>query len=62
MDVNNTFLYGSIYEEVFICQPPGFIDTNHPNHVCRLRKALYGLKQAPRAWYQELSRFWLSCL
>ncbi|XP_022038377.1 uncharacterized mitochondrial protein AtMg00810-like [Helianthus annuus] len=40
-------------------QPPGFIDSRFPNHVCRLRKALYGLKQAPRAWFQRLSNFLL---
>ena len=40
-------------------QPPGFIDKDRPNFVCRLRKALYGLKQAPRAWYQELKPFLL---
>lgn len=41
-------------------QPPGFIDSCFPNHVCRLRKALYGLKQAPRAWFQRLSMFLIS--
>ena len=41
-------------------QPPGFIDQDHPEHVCRLRKAIYGLKQAPRAWYNELRRFLLA--
>ncbi|XP_019084254.1 PREDICTED: uncharacterized protein LOC109125913 [Camelina sativa] len=41
-------------------QPPGFIDTDHPDQVCRLRKAIYGLKQAPRAWYTELRTFLLS--
>ncbi|PKU81219.1 uncharacterized protein LOC110112043 [Dendrobium catenatum] len=33
----------------------GFIDTNHPNYVCRLKKALYGLKQSPREWFATLS-------
>ncbi|CAL9007906.1 unnamed protein product [Prunus brigantina] len=41
-------------------QPPGFVDSNHPSHVCKLRKSLYGLKQAPRAWYKELHSFLLS--
>jgi len=41
-------------------QPPGFVDSSLPSHVCRLHKSLYGLKQAPRAWYTRLSDFLLS--
>ncbi|GJS67108.1 copia protein [Tanacetum coccineum] len=37
-------------EEVYVAQPDGFVDPDHPDKVYRLRKALYGLKQAPRAW------------
>jgi len=44
MDVKSAFLNGIIYVE----QPPGFDDHQHPNHVYKLKKALYGLKQAPR--------------
>nr|GEW07956.1 Gag-Pol polyprotein [Tanacetum cinerariifolium] len=36
-------------EEVYVAQPEGFVDPNHPEKVYRLRKSLYGLKQAPRA-------------
>ncbi|GKB34867.1 retrovirus-related pol polyprotein from transposon TNT 1-94, partial [Tanacetum coccineum] len=36
-------------EEVYVAQPDGFVDPDHPDKVYRLRKALYGLKQAPRA-------------
>jgi len=36
-------------------QPPGFIDSNYPQHACLLKKALYGLKQAPRAWFDRFS-------
>nr|GEY48711.1 hypothetical protein [Tanacetum cinerariifolium] len=59
MDVNTAFLHGSLKEDVYVCQPEGFIDADHPSHVYKLKKALYGLKQAPRAWYDELSKFLL---
>nr|GEX61869.1 retrovirus-related Pol polyprotein from transposon TNT 1-94 [Tanacetum cinerariifolium] len=59
MDVKTAFLHGSLKEYVYVCQPEGFIDADHPSHVCKLKKALYGLKQAPRAWYDALSTFLL---
>ncbi|PKU81792.1 putative mitochondrial protein [Dendrobium catenatum] len=36
-------------------QPTGFIDTNYPQHVCKLNKSIYGLKQAPRQWFHKLT-------
>nr|GFA27598.1 hypothetical protein [Tanacetum cinerariifolium] len=59
MDVKTAFFHGSLKEDVYVCQPEGFIDADHPSHVYKLKKALYGLKQAPRAWYDELSTFLL---
>nr|GEX36971.1 copia protein [Tanacetum cinerariifolium] len=44
-------------EDVYVCQPEGFIDVDHPTHVYKLKKEQYGLKQAPRAWYDELLTF-----
>nr|GFD06300.1 retrovirus-related Pol polyprotein from transposon TNT 1-94 [Tanacetum cinerariifolium] len=59
MDVKTVFLHGTLKEDVYVCQPKGFIDADHPSHVFKLKKALYGLKQAPHAWYDELSTFLL---
>nr|GEX50680.1 retrovirus-related Pol polyprotein from transposon TNT 1-94 [Tanacetum cinerariifolium] len=59
MDVKTVFLHGLLKEDVYVCQPKGFIDADHPSHVFKLKKALYGLKQAPRAWYDEPSTFLL---
>ncbi|KAI3678520.1 hypothetical protein L6452_37816 [Arctium lappa] len=59
MDVKSAFLYGTIDEEVYVCQPPGFENPSYPDRVYKLKKALYGLHQAPRAWYDTLSTYLL---
>nr|GEV70469.1 hypothetical protein [Tanacetum cinerariifolium] len=50
MDMKSAFIYGTIDEEVYVTQPPGFIDLKFPHKVYKAVKALYGLHQAPRAW------------
>ncbi|GJS78815.1 retrovirus-related pol polyprotein from transposon TNT 1-94 [Tanacetum coccineum] len=53
----SAFLNGLINEEVYVAQPPGFINFEKPDHVYKLKKDLYGLKQAPKAWYDRLKSF-----
>ncbi|GJZ84386.1 retrovirus-related pol polyprotein from transposon TNT 1-94 [Tanacetum coccineum] len=56
MDVKSAFLNGFINKEVYVAQPPGFIDFEKSDHVYKLKKALYGLKQTPTAWRDEFAK------
>ncbi|GJY54443.1 ribonuclease H-like domain-containing protein [Tanacetum coccineum] len=44
-------------DRVYMHQPPSFVDSRYPNHVCLLQRSLYGLKQAPRAWFQRFAGY-----
>ncbi|GKA21691.1 putative ribonuclease H-like domain-containing protein, partial [Tanacetum coccineum] len=59
MDVKSAFLFGTIEEEVYVTQPPGYKDPDHLDKVYKVVKALYGLHQAPRAWYETLANYLL---
>nr|GEW90524.1 putative ribonuclease H-like domain-containing protein [Tanacetum cinerariifolium] len=59
MHVKSAFLYERIEDEVYVTQPKGFVDPQHPKKVYKVVKALYGLHQAPRAWYATISTFLL---
>ena len=54
MDVVTAFLNGELKEEIFMSQPPGFVEKGKEELVCRLKRSLYGLKQSSRCWYDEL--------
>jgi hypothetical protein len=60
LDVKNAFLHGTLSETVYCSQPAGFVDTAHPQLVCRLNKYLCSLKQAPRAWYHCFASYLIS--
>nr|GFA97255.1 hypothetical protein [Tanacetum cinerariifolium] len=53
MNVKSAFLYGTIEEEVYVYQPLGFEDPDHPDKVYKVVKALYSLHQAFRAWFKD---------
>ncbi|GKC95371.1 retrotransposon protein, putative, ty1-copia subclass [Tanacetum coccineum] len=61
MDVKTTFLNGYLDEDIYMVQPEGFVDPNHPRKVCKLQRSIYGLKQASRSWNkrfdEEIKRF-----
>nr|GEX08906.1 (+)-neomenthol dehydrogenase-like [Tanacetum cinerariifolium] len=59
MDFKSAFLYGTIEEEVYVCQPLGFEDPDYPDKVYKVVKALYELHQALRAWYETLANYLL---
>lgn len=54
VDIKTALLNGELSEEIYMKQPPGFEDKQHPSKVCKLVKSLYGLKQSARAWNKKL--------
>ena len=57
MDVTTAFLNGDLDYEIYMEQPRGFIDAEHPTYVCKLKKSIYGLKQAARCWNTTLTQY-----
>ncbi|GKE86075.1 putative ribonuclease H-like domain-containing protein [Tanacetum coccineum] len=57
MVVKSAFLYGTIEEEVYVTQPPGFKNPGYPDKVYKVVKELYRLHQAPRTWYETLTNY-----
>lgn len=59
MDVKTAFLNDILDEDIYMQQPDGYVNQDHPEHVCKLKRSLYGLKQAPRMWNQTIDEFML---
>ncbi|KAG3215583.1 Retrovirus-related Pol polyprotein from transposon TNT 1-94 [Phytophthora cactorum] len=57
MDVKTAFLNGLLDEDIYMVQPDGYVDEDHPDYVCKLKRSLYGLKQSPRMWNQIIDDF-----
>jgi transposase InsO family protein len=56
MDVRTAYLNAPLQEEIYMRQPPGFIDRHSPDKVLRLKRSLYGLRQSARAWNIRATR------
>ena len=54
MDVVSAFLNGELTEEIYMKQPPGYVQSGKEELVCKLRKSIYGLKQSPCCWNEKL--------
>ena len=56
MDVVTAFLNGDLTEDIYMQQPPGYVNKGNERLVCKLRKSLYGLKQSPRCWNSKFTQ------
>lgn len=56
IDFTAAFLNGGLDEPVYMSQPPGYEDADHPEYVCEVLNSLYGLKQSPRQWNKALHK------
>ncbi|KAJ7942740.1 Retrovirus-related Pol polyprotein from transposon TNT 1-94 [Quillaja saponaria] len=59
LDINNAFLHDTVNDNVYMVQPPGFVNSTLLHYECKLCKAIYGLKKASHGWYQELKGYLL---
>lgn len=56
MDIMTAFFNSLLTEEIYLRQPEGFVDAEHPDWVWRVKASLYGLKKAPREWNHTLTK------
>ena len=59
MDVKYAVLHGDLHEEIYMEQPPDFIQDDS-SLLCHLKKSLYGPRKCPHALYAKMDRFILA--
>ena len=59
LDVKTAFLHGVLDCDLYMEQPEGYEDKEHPDYVCKLSKCLYGLKQSAKCWNQLLDQHFI---
>ena len=57
MDVVTAFLNGTLDEEIYMEQPPGYIKKGEEYLVGKLKKSIDGLKQSPRCWNKVFNEY-----
>ncbi|GJS93976.1 retrovirus-related pol polyprotein from transposon TNT 1-94 [Tanacetum coccineum] len=57
MDIKSAFLNGFINEEVYVAQPPGFVDSKKPNHVFKLKRLYTVSNKHPNLGMMDLRPF-----
>lgn len=55
------FLNGLLGQPVYMPQPPGYEDPDHPDYVCEVTGSLYGLRKSPRQWSKALHSLLVEC-
>lgn len=51
------FYQGTLMNEVYMMQPPGFVHPQFSQHIYNLKKALYRLKQSPKGLVKRVKFF-----
>lgn len=59
IDINNVFLNGDLFEEVYLDLHMGYYNSEPSSlfapRSCKLHKSIFGLKQASRQWFSKFS-------
>ena len=55
MDIHNAYLHSKVMEELYMWQPPCFVNENYPNHICKIVQPLYGLHQPGHNWHSMIN-------